>query len=379
MPGLIFGTTTLAAQRMNILYLSSSPQIGGGNRSLLLLARACADEGHRVRLIVPDFGPMIAACQDLGLESAAVGIQQPSWSHPTRSWRSYQNVTELLSGFGADLVHANDLMTARSFMTPAWRRRTPVVCHVRYPASREFVGWVFRLLPKPGAFILNSNSLRSEIGPLLKRACPRAAQTVIYNAVSLEEFTPQRKKSESPRVGIIANLIPVKGHLDFLGMGQLLCEWGYSGEFWIIGGDIHGTGLEAELRQAASRMGLGSKVKFFGHREDVAPLINDLDIVVCSSHVEPFGRCLIEAMACEKPIVATNVGGIPEVVEDQVTGYLVPPHAPDQMAEKVLELAQDQGLRQRMGMEGRRRVQRLFSWERNFGQTMAVYESLTSD
>jgi alpha-maltose-1-phosphate synthase len=102
-------------------------------------------------------------------------------------------------------------------------------------------------------------------------------------------------------------------------------------------------------------------------------LLNELDVLVCPSHVEPFGRCLIEAMACEKPVVATRVGGIPEVVDDGTTGILVPPNSPELLATAVASLLNDAELSVRMGQAGRARVENHFAADAHVAAVLEVY------
>ena len=137
-----------------------------------------------------------------------------------------------------------------------------------------------------------------------------------------------------------------------------------------------GPNFSAKLEDYARALGIQKYVVFHGHVSQVAPLIKQLDIVVCASHIEPFGLCLIEGMACQKPIVATRVGGIPEVVEDGKTGLLVPPHAPEALANAVAELLDSPELRRKMGQNGRRRVEQYFSCAAYTAGIMQIYQEL---
>jgi glycosyltransferase involved in cell wall biosynthesis len=178
------------------------------------------------------------------------------------------------------------------------------------------------------------------------------------------------------RVGVLANLVPFKGHEDFLLMARRLLDRGHMCEFWIVGEDRERSGYEGHLRRFAGSLGLNGQVKFLGFRADVAEILWQLDILVSSSHYEPFGRTLIEAMACELPVVATKVGGIPEVVADGETGILVPPREPEALADGVGRLLGDARLRGEMGRAGRARVEALFSSTAHAAQVLTVYQKL---
>jgi glycosyltransferase involved in cell wall biosynthesis len=179
-----------------------------------------------------------------------------------------------------------------------------------------------------------------------------------------------------PKIGIVGNLIPIKGHEDFLRMAALLKDRGTEAEYWIIGEDIHRTGHGERLKQMSRRLGLNDQVVFWGFRTDIAELLNQLSVLVVASHVEPFGIVAVEGMACELPVVATRVGGIPEVIQDGVTGFLVPSRSPDDLAERVALLLFNPELRRRMGKMGRARAESMFSDETHARRISDLYSRI---
>ena len=361
---------------MTTLLLSNSPQVGGGNRSLLLLANGLQSVGTSVRIVTPAEGPMAEVCRTEGLPYQVNSTGELSWRFPRQAWLSYRRWRKLLRASNARIVHANDILTARSVAIAAWRLGLPVVCHVRFAPGSGAAAWAFRRLPKPAAFIFNSHALQAECGPDIEKSCPKARQYVIHNAVDLKRFYPRAKRTRKNRVGILANLMPVKGHRDYLQMARLLADRGVSVEHWIIGEDIHETGYRVELELLRCQLNLCESVKFLGHRSDVPELLTELDALVCASHVEPFGRCLIEAMACEIPVVATRVGGIPEVVNHGQTGLLVTKESPGAMADAVSRLLGDPALSARMGKAGKKRVDECFTSDAHTAAVMDVYRTI---
>ncbi len=364
---------------MRVLFLANAGHIGGGNRSLLTIAEELSRREHDVAVVIPEAGPMQDACQAVALPCRLQYYQQPSWSAPIPTWKGYRSWKRLLGEFRPDIIHANDLIPARSVALAAHNTKIPVICHVRYPPDPKQVAWTFRLLPKPQVFLFNSKALQNEVGPHVKSSCPKAKQGVLYNALSLDQFQPEKKDPYPKRVGIVANLMPVKGHKDFLTMARDLIRRGIDAEFWLIGSDIHNTGYGKELENFTAEIGLNGQAKFLGHCPNVPELINQLDVVVCASHVEPFGRCLIEAMACARPVVATAVGGIPEVVGNSGgAGFLVPPRAPTEMADAVGRLLNDETLCTQMGKVGRQRVLDMFTIENHVARLLEFYHDLKS-
>jgi len=364
---------------MRVLYLTNSAQIGGGNRQLQVLWEGIRKHGIEPLVVCPTAGPMVELCRHIDVPVEVLQYPQPSWRCPIATIQGYRIWQQLLKRTRPDLIHANDFINARSVSLSAKHLALPLVCHVHFPAVPDSLRWMFRGLPKPWAFIYNSRATRKACEPILVQVCQGSQHFLIYNCVSTERFFPAENNSATPcplRVGIVANLIPIKGHMDFLEMARLLTDRHVAAEYWIIGEDVQKSGFGAQLETRCTELGLRERVKFFGHRSDVFDLLRLLDVVVCASHMEPFGLCLIEAMACEVPVVGTRVDGIPEVIEADTTGFLVAPRAPKELADKVELLLADPSLRKRMGKAGRHRVQALFSQDEHVKSMMEVYESL---
>lgn len=159
-------------------------------------------------------------------------------------------------------------------------------------------------------------------------------------------------------------------------MASILTKQGAELEFVAVGEDIHQSGYGQELRTEVRRVGLSDRFSFLGHRSDVPDVLRSLDILVCCSHEEPFGRCIVEAMACSLPVVATAVGGIPEVVADGETGYLVPPHRPELLAGRVCELLAKPDQQTQMGAAGHQRAVKMFSAESHAAKMLEIYKSV---
>ena len=347
--------------------------------SLLTLAEQLVREGFEIRIVCPGEGSMLAACTKAGLPTLVVSFQQPDWKRIDLTLRATIQWCRLLRKNKVDLIHANDLLTARSVALAAWVRGIPVVCHVRFGQLRfETLKWAFRHLPHPKAFIFNSRFLQKEVGPILHGVCRKSIQVVVHNAVDTKRFTANNRPFDRLRVGILANLIPFKGHEDFLHMAADLTRRHVDAEYWIVGEDVHKTGYEQTLKRVMEELGISDRVRFLGYRSDVSDVLNELDIVVCSSHYEPFGRCVIEAMACAKPVVATNVGGIPEIIKDKANGILVPPKAPDKLADAVADLTDNSTLRVMLGKLARRHVEQHFGSETHARHILDLYDSVCS-
>jgi len=172
-----------------------------------------------------------------------------------------------------------------------------------------------------------------------------------------------QQSSQQLTIGLIARIAPIKNLEMFLEAARLIINQHPQTQFLIVGrpGNFRD---EVEYFQKIinliQELNLSDHVTIKEPVEDLPTLISSLDILVSSSHLETFGRVLVEAMALSKPVVATAVGGVPEVVTDGQAGFLVPTGNAQAMAEKISLLIEDQKLRQEMGRKGYERVLRNF-------------------
>lgn len=175
-------------------------------------------------------------------------------------------------------------------------------------------------------------------------------------------------------VGIVAHLADHKGHKYLIQASQYLQEQAPKIKIIIVGEGP----LRMELNQQAKNIHVEDMVFFLGFREDVPQILNSLDMFVLSSYLEGMGSSLLDAMACRLPIVATRVGGIPEVVKHGKTGLLVSPRSPKSLAKAILKLYQDRELAHRLGQKGYEEVHHKFSAESMASKSIDFYEELAA-
>lgn len=174
---------------------------------------------------------------------------------------------------------------------------------------------------------------------------------------------------------VVANLHSYKGHRDLLDSFRILAR-GVQFEWLclIAGADIQDN--LAKLQRLCLNHGLSRHIRFLGPRNDVPVILSASDIHISASHQEGLPNSIIEAMCARLPIVATAVGGVPELVVNGQTGYLVPPHDAGQMAEALFALAQAPDQRKSFGASGYARVKNGFDIDRNAAAFEAIYDSL---
>ena len=173
-------------------------------------------------------------------------------------------------------------------------------------------------------------------------------------------------------VGIVGRLVPVKNHAFFLQAAEALVQKNKNLHFVIVGGGEE----EDALRRRVKERGLFRFVSFLGWRKELAEIYADLDLVVLTSLNEGTPVSLIEAMASGKAVVAARVGGVPDVVQDGVTGYTVSPGELGTFTERIERLLNDRLLREEMGRAGRRWVTEHFSKQKLLRNIRGLYEEL---
>lgn len=202
---------------------------------------------------------------------------------------------------------------------------------------------------------------------------------VIYNGINQKEYTStadiKKKKDElgikedELIIGNVANLYPVKGHIYLLKAAKTVMKEFPNVKFIIVGKG----GLGEELKNKADLFGIRSRVKFLGFREDVKELLTIMDIFTLASLSEGLPLSLIEAMASKVPIIATRVGGIPEVIEDGISGFLVPPADPDRLATAILHLLKNKNLMVSFAEKSYQRFIKQFTEETMISQYLNLY------
>lgn len=172
-------------------------------------------------------------------------------------------------------------------------------------------------------------------------------------------------------VGMVAALAPHKDHRTFLEAARIIKNQLPGVTFLIVGEGP----LYRSVTDTIQELGLKQQVVMTGFREDVSDLIGIMDVYAVSSYLEGMGTSTLDAMQAGRPVVATRVGGIPEIVEDGVTGYLVGPRDPGALAEKIIGLLNDEKTARAMGEKGMNRS-RQFSVENTAQGTAQVYREI---
>lgn len=203
-----------------------------------------------------------------------------------------------------------------------------------------------------------------------------ARPRVVYVGVPLPENGRLRRRdpdgASDPVIGVASRLVPVKGLAHLVRAVALLKP-----EFPKLRLEVAGAGCEQSALEAQARsQGIGDRVTFVGWHRDLAPLLARWDVFALPSLDEGCPVAVLEAMAMGLPVVASAVGGLPEVVEEGRSGYLVPPADPPALARSLRILLLDPALRCAMGGAGRERVRRHFSADAMTAAITAIYDEI---
>jgi len=235
-----------------------------------------------------------------------------------------------------------------------------------------------KILKKAKVIFCTSRFLGRKVKNYLSKS-DYAKIKIVPFGIDIERFNPEKFTKDKDRVftlGFIKHFKEIYAPGDVVKAFSLVSKKIPDSHLIMIGdGD-----LKDELKRLVKKLKLQDKVELLDYipYEKVPSYLSKMDVFLMPSLHDSFGVSAIEAQAMQVPVVATNVEGIPEAIQDKKTGFLVPVHSPEKIAEKVLLLARNRNLRLKMGERGREFVKENYVWERNAGVVLKVYEEIIS-
>lgn len=314
--------------------------------------------------IAPNVGPLAEELAQRGIEVLPWFLGGDSTSRPTRE-QLESHLVELVHRASPDLLHANSLAMGRLTGSVASRLTIPTSSHLRdiiHVSASAMAD-----LNRNRRLIAVSQATRDAH---VARGMDPDRVVVVRNGIDLEQFQPR------PRLGWLRHELGLPDSAVLLAtIGQIGLRKGQDVlaeaapdivraapdvHFLILGVRSSKKAESIEFEQAIhhrfAEQGLTSHLHGLGYRDNVAALLNELDLVVHPANQEPYGRVLLEAAASGVPVVATDVGGTAEIVIDGATGRLVPPRDPKGLATAVIGLLRDQNLMESMSIAARERA-----------------------
>ena len=358
---------------MRILHVDSARTWRGGQNQVLLTAQGMRRLGHEVTVAVCRGGALETRARVVGLETCSVAF------HGDLSPTAILGLASELRARRPDIVHAHDphalsaalfaIRIARTGILVAERR---VDFALRGAFSRFKYRQARRIIAASRAIaaVLQNNGISKErirvVYEGVRDRDPKAGGRELLYGLGVPK--------DSPVVGNIAALTDHKDHLTLIEAAGIVLKRRNDVRFVIAGEGECRPILEQRLHTTA----LDDKVLLLGFRDDIDVLLPAFTIFCLSSHMEGLGTSLLDAMAFGLPIVATKAGGIPEAVEDGVTGRVVPVRDPHRLAEALLDLLENPERRSAMGKAGRASFEQRFVVDRMVESTLGVYRELIS-
>jgi glycosyltransferase involved in cell wall biosynthesis len=348
-------------------------------------------------LATPD-GRLADEAQRLGIPTVTIpGTAGSLRLHPLHTPRALGEMAATAAAvrrasdrFDATLIHANSIRAG--MVLGLTHAPAATVVHVRdcLPPGRLSTASLRFISSTATTIVANSEYTARSV----RLAAPKAKVEVVHNPVNLERWDPARidrvhartrlagVRGRSLLLGIVAQLTPWKGQDTAIEALYLLRKQGIDAHLLLIGSAKFVSGSTrfdnrayvTGLKERVAKLHLDNRVSWLGEQDDVVELVAALDMLLLPSHEEPFGRALIEAMALEVPVIATSVGGPPEILTDGREGYLVEPDNPKAWAEAIRMATESDSLRRSMGRAGRVRVEEAFSLDRHVASVVDVYE-----
>jgi glycosyltransferase involved in cell wall biosynthesis len=357
-----------------------APFVGGAEVAAERLAVGLRDVGHDVVLLVGRRGAVLERLERAGLRCIVSPMYLTDKWHWPRYWRARRDLTRLLRQERPDIVHSNDLPTHQIVSDASRRLGIPRLCHHRFPFDGRAIDWLNKYGAERHLFISRS---------LMEDMCARSARlaasawSVVYDGLPLPHRPDLDRRQDARRrlglptdrliVTFAGQIIPIKGVADLLrAWATLSTKWACRAELVIVGEDMQAGGAYREEMQRLAR-DLHCPARFVGFQNNVADWLLASDVAVVPSHVEPLGLVVLEAMVQLLPVVGSAVGGIRETVVPEETGLLVPPQCPEQLAAALDRCLRDDDMRRRLGEQGRRRCEHLFSIDAHTRAVLAEY------
>lgn len=369
---------------LNILHLRDTYEIGGPGKTILETYRAINQDRYRLHLGVflirgeSGDSPFTAEARRIGLPV-----------HFVNGFNQYdpqliRRVVALVNQHQIDIVHAHEVKSDVIAYLAARLRPVPIVTTLH--------GWIGNGLKQRALIALDKRVVRGfdrviavsrQIErQLIDAGVPTDKLRMLHNAIVVERYrrTGRRGALEEvlgrtvlkPVIGSIGRLSPEKGHADLVKAVDSVSRSGHKLSLVLIGDGPE----RPKLMHQIQALGLHEVVHLPGYIQEPQRLLEEFDLMVLPSHTEGLPNAALEALLMEVPVLATNVGGTPEVIMDGETGRLVPPHSPEALARGILDFVADPEAWIRMAKRGQTAVQANFDFRARTRKLEAIYDEM---
>lgn len=382
---------------MRIAHVITRLIVGGAQENTILCCQDLAEHtGDDVLLITgPPLGPEGSLVEDARARKVPIAMidSMRRSIHPWRDLKSYRNLKRVLKDFRPEVVHTHSAKAGVLGRYAASALNIPAIVHTVHgapfhPYQNPVSRWMFRVCERSAAKHCHQLvSVADSMTDLMVAAkiAERNKFITIYSGMDVDLFLQSRQQRNSVRkelgyqdqhvvVGKVARLFHLKGHVDVIEAARDIVACQPNVRFLMVGDGV----LRNQLQARIDRHGLQDHFQFTGlvSPQRVAELIGAMDILVHASLREGLARALPQALISGVPVVSYDIDGACEVVEQDVTGYLVEPCDRAGLSKALIELGEDPDKRSRMGAEGQQRCREQFRYQKMSEMLRELYQRL---
>ncbi len=396
-----------------ILYVDHCALMSGGEIALLNLVKSLDRTRFTPLVLLFSEGPLVAALRSAGVETQVVLLDRSiadtrkdalglgtmaKMREAVLAARFVWALRRIISELDIDVVHTNSLKADILGGAAARLARKPLIWHVRDRIADDYlppaVTRLFRFLSGaiPHVVIANSASTlesihrtRDDHSAVVYSGTNMRDGNVVHDGLNANAFDGRRTtrpgEEDASIIGLLGRISPWKGQHIFIRAAAIVLTKFPRARFRIIGKVMFDEAdYEKQIQALVHQLGIAHAIEFVGFRSDVATALAELDLLVHASTTgEPFGQVIVEGMAAGLPVVATDGGGVPEIVIHGNTGLLVPMNNVEAMAEAITQILSDPKSAGEMGRSGKVRAREVFSIDKTARAVEAIYERLLRD
>ena len=382
---------------MKILFYNHTGNVSGAERVLLMILKGVDRQVFDPVVLCPTEGRLTEIAREAG-----AGIIPIDQLRARFTWRVDRLLRYLASFVGVirtarsvvlseapDIIHANSIRAGLVMSAATVGLKVPVVWHAHDILPRHPLSAAVRLVAgatKRNQILAVSHAAAARFrGHLMNRSNRRPVK-VIHNAVDLERFQPNSASRREIRralgltetqqvVGIVGHLTPNKGQLELIEAFAAMSPEASDAVLLIVGETLFNRGgnYAESLLRAANLLGIADRVRFLGARDDVPALMQSFDLLVVNSRTEACPLTVLEGLASGTPVLATSVGGTPEIIRHGENGWLLSARDQQTLIQAMLLLLGDANLRERLSRNGCREAINRFSVERYIRHIQSLY------
>lgn len=382
----------MTRRRDNIAHILPWPSVGGTEHATLRLARAVAPRYQSKVFCLEDATNVRNLFSDQGFETFSYQPIVPSYRRMNTFLRDSYRLAREFKRHEIDVIHCADVLAAYHAAVAGRIAGLPVLCHVRNRyadlATRDAI-----FLRAVSKFIFVSRDTRQTF----RMRLPARRTEIIYDGISISPTANDQRAMNEARdavraefglpahtklVGMVARVAAQKDYETLAKAAARIAPAHPDLRFMIVGDNsleaVHRDHYEKVMSMLTS-LGVESRFVFTGFRADVSRMIAAFDVFVLSTHFEGFPLVILEALAHQKPVVATAVDGIPEIIVNDETGLLAQPRNDHALAAQIDVVLRSAELARRLGAAGRETVERNFSSERFAESVLNLYDRVTDE